>query len=311
MEESGNFSRRRFLRTLGGAGLLLAGSTGFPPELIAARRNRSLTILHTNDTHSRIDPFPAGDPKFPGMGGVARRAELIRRIRSEHEHVLLLDSGDFFQGTPYFNLFGGEVELKAMSQMGYDAATLGNHDFDNGADGLAMQMKHASFPILNCNYTLGDSPLNGLIKPWKIFRKGPFRIGVFGIGIELEGLVNRSMTQGVRYNEPVAAAQKTASYLKLEEHCHLVVCLSHLGYRYNDSKVSDMILAASTRHIDLILGGHTHTFLDTPVYEKNPDGKQVLIAQSGWGGVRLGRIDIGFDDFDKKNRLIGSTVNVS
>ncbi len=311
MEESGNYSRRRFLRTLGGAGLLLAGSTGFSYELIAAKRNRTITILHTNDTHSRIDPFPAGDPKFPGMGGVARRAELIRRIRSEHEHVLLLDSGDFFQGTPYFNLFGGEVELKAMSQMGYDAATLGNHDFDNGADGLARQMQHASFPLLNCNYAFEDTPLNGLIKPWKIFRRGPYRIGVFGIGIELEGLVSRSMTQGVRYNDPVAAAQKTASYLKLEEHCHLVVCLSHLGYRYSDTKVSDTILAGNTRHIDLILGGHTHTFLDTPIIEKNPDGKQVLIAQSGWGGVRLGRIDIEFDYSDKKNTLTGSTVNVS
>lgn len=296
---------------MGSAGLLLAGTGSLSMELLAAKRNRSLTILHTNDTHSRIDPFPAGDPKFPGMGGVARRAELIRRIRHENEHVLLLDSGDFFQGTPYFNLFGGEVELKAMSEMGYDAATLGNHDFDNGADGLAFQMKHASFPLLNCNYRLEDSPLNNLIKPWQVIRKGPFRIGLFGIGIDLEGLVSRNMTQGVRYSDPVAAAQQTADFLKLDERCHLVICLSHLGFRYEDTKISDSSLARSTRHIDLILGGHTHTFLDMPLAEKNRDGKPVHIAQAGWGGVRLGRIDIGFDDSANKNALSGSTVNVS
>jgi 5'-nucleotidase len=311
MEESGNYSRRRFLRTLGGAGLLLAGSASFPPHLLASKRGGGITILHTNDTHSRIDPFPAGDPKFPGMGGVARRAELIRKIRTENEHVLLLDSGDFFQGTPYFNLFGGEVELKAMSEMRYDAATLGNHDFDNGADGLARQMIHANFPMLNCNYRFEDSPLHKLMKPWQVFRKGPFRVGVFGIGIDLEGLVSFNMTQGVLFTDPIAAAQKTASFLKLDQRCHLVICLSHLGYRYGDKKVSDTILAGSTRHIDLILGGHTHTFLDAPIHEQNLDGKQVLITQSGWGGVRLGRIDIGFDDSGKKNALKGSTVNVS
>lgn len=311
MEESVNFNRRRFLRTVGSAGILLAGSAGFPFDLFASRQARSLTILHTNDTHSRIDPFPSGDPKFPGMGGVARRSDLIRKIRSENEHVILLDSGDFFQGTPYFNLFGGEVELKAMSEMGYDAATLGNHDFDNGADGLALQMKHANFPILNCNYKLEDSPLSSLIRPWKVIRKGQFRIGVFGIGIELEGLVSTNMTQGVRYSDPIAAAQKTADFLKLDQRCHLVICLSHLGFRYDSNQTSDLTLASNTSNIDLILGGHTHTFLDSPVSEKNSAGKQVVIAQAGWGGVRLGRIDIGFDESGKKNALTGSTVNVS
>lgn len=302
--------RRDFIKGVFG-GLALAGLSSLPIELFAQEDLTKLTILHTNDTHSRIDPFPANDPKYPNMGGVPRRAALIKRIRSEEKNVLLLDAGDIFQGTPYFNLYGGELEFKLMSEMGYDASTLGNHDFDNGIDGLVKQMPHLNFPFLNANYTFTNTLLENKVSEYKIFKRGNLKIGVFGIGIELRGLVDPRLSGNILYNEPLVNANRISTLLKNDEKCDLVICLSHLGYKYNDTKVSDSILAKESSHIDLIIGGHTHTFLDEPTRIINQIGKEVLVAQVGWAGIKLGRIDYYFDSKKRKKDLISSTVKIS
>ena len=294
--------RRKFIQQLGATGLLLG--SGITPGLArqfnllsAASEAAKLTILHTNDWHSRIDPFPESNRRNAGQGGAVRRARKIETIRNEAEHVLLLDAGDIFQGTPYFNLFGGELELKLMSKMGYDLATIGNHDFDLGIEHLAdFAKQHAQFGFVNANYELKDTPLAGMVRPYQIFEKGPLKIGVLGVGIELEGLVPTSLYGDAQYNDPLAAAERYGQLLKEEEKCDLVICLSHLGYRYREEKVSDMILAQETRHIDIILGGHTHTFLDEPTIVKNKADRGVLVHQVGFGGLILGRIDVSFSE---------------
>jgi 5'-nucleotidase len=250
-----------------------------------------LVILHTNDTHSRIDPFPMDGGPYQGLGGAARRATLIRRIRSEHPNVLLLDAGDIFQGTPYFNFFRGEIELRAMSEMAYDATTLGNHEFDNGVEGLAAVMHHASFPFVSSNYGVSGSALESRVRPWIIKDLGGVRVGIFGLGIALDGLVLPSLHEGVRYLEPAAAAERAVSELRARR-CSLVICLSHLGYRYGDGRPSDVRLARQVAGTDLILGGHTHTFMDVPDVVVGPDGWRTLVNQVGFGGMRLGRIDV-------------------
>jgi len=273
---------------------VLVGSGLWSNDLLASRGDVKIVILHTNDVHSRIDPFPMNDPKFPGMGGFARRAAVIRKIRSSEPHVLLLDAGDIFQGTPYFNLFNGEPEIRLMSEMGYDAVTIGNHDFDGGMENLARRMKEASFPFLSTNYVFDNTPLQGHTRPYRILQKGPIRIGIFGVGIDPKGLIDQTICEGIRYEDPIQAAERYASLLREEERCDLVICLSHLGYRYKEKRVSDENLAKKTAGIDLIIGGHTHTFLDEPVRMINREGKTVLVAQAGWGGIRLGRIDFLF-----------------
>ncbi|MFZ7114394.1 MAG: bifunctional metallophosphatase/5'-nucleotidase [Bacteroidota bacterium] len=303
-------NRREFIKGVFG-GMALAGLSSLPLELFARAEMTKLTILHTNDVHSRIDPFPANDPKYPNMGGVARRAALIKKIRATEKNVLLLDAGDIFQGTPYFNLYGGELEFKLMSEMGYDASTLGNHDFDNGIDGLVKQMPNMNFPFLNSNYSFKDTLLENKIQEYKIFRKGDLKIGVFGIGIELRGLVDPKLSGNILYNDPLVNANRISTLLKNEEKCDLVICLSHLGYKYNDKKVSDSVLAKESSHIDLIIGGHTHTFLDEPTQVVNKEGKEVLIAQVGWAGIKLGRIDYYFDSKKRKKDLMLSTVKIS
>ncbi len=285
--------RRNFIRQLSAATFLLGSA--LPSWAVGTPIDTKLCILHTNDWHSRIEPFPNDGGRNAGMGGAARRAGLIDRIRQENEHVLLLDAGDIFQGTPYFNVFGGELEFKLMSAMGYDAATIGNHDFDGGIDGLAQQLQHANFPFINTNYRWDDTPMAEHILPHLVVERGPIRIGLLGVGIELQGLVPKALCGNTQYQEPIAPATQTAQYLKEEERCDLVICLSHLGYRYRDERrVSDVILAREGRYIDIILGGHTHTFMDQPEVIKNLDDQPVLINQVGWGGILLGRIDIDF-----------------
>ena len=302
--------RREFIKGIFG-GIALAGLSSLPIDLFAKEDMTKLTILHTNDVHSRIDPFPANDPKYPNMGGVARRAALIKKIRGEEKNVLLLDAGDIFQGTPYFNLYGGELEFKLMSEMGYDASTLGNHEFDNGIDGLVKQMPNMNFPFLNANYSFSDTLLENKVNEYKIFRKGNLKIGVFGIGIELRGLVDPKLSGNILYNDPLVNANRISTLLKNEEKCDLVICLSHLGYKYNDKKVSDSVLAKESSNIDLVIGGHTHTFLDEPTLIINKEGKEVLIAQVGWAGIKLGRIDYYFDSKKRKKDLMLSTVKIS
>jgi 5'-nucleotidase len=256
-----------------------------------------VVILHTNDVHSRIEPFPMDGSRNQGRGGAARRSKLIQEIRKQEENVLLFDSGDMFQGTPYFNFYLGELEIKLMNAMKYDAATIGNHDFDGGMDNLAKQIKEASFPIVQSNYEMKDTAMNGLYQEYKIFQKGKVKIGVFAVGIELKGLVPTNLYGATKYYDPIIKAQMHASVLKNEHKCDYVVCLSHLGYKYGgeERKVSDIILAQETQGIDLILGGHTHTFLDEPTKVTNKAGKTTLVNQAGWGGMAMGRIDLWFE----------------
>ncbi|MCG2612027.1 metallophosphatase [Flavobacterium sp. SM15] len=258
---------------------------------------KKITILHTNDVHSHIDPFPADHPKNPNMGGVARRAAIIEKIRKEEKNVLLLDAGDIFQGTPYFNYYGGELEFKLMSMLQYDLATMGNHDFDNGIDGFLAQLPHAKFDFVSANYDFKNTVLNGIVKPYKILHKDGIKIGIFGLGVELQGLVDKKLYKETVYNNPVEIATDMARILKQEQKCDLVICLSHLGFKYPNEpeKICDVNLAKKTKNIDLIIGGHTHTFLDKPSIETNLDGQQVLINQVGCYGINLGRIDFYFD----------------
>ena len=288
--------RRDFIQKTAASTTLLSLG-GLSLSSFTTNNVKKITILHTNDVHSHIDPFPANDPKNPNKGGVARRAAIIDQIRREEKNVLLLDAGDIFQGTPYFNYYGGEIEYKLMSMMKYDLVTIGNHDFDNGIDGLLAQMPHATFGFVSANYDFKNTVLNTIVKPYKIFKKDGLKIGVFGLGIELEGLVDAKMYKETKYNNPIEVSQDMSRILKEEEKCDIVICLSHLGFDYKNDpeKASDINLARKTKNIDLIIGGHTHTFLDKPVIEKNIEGKEVLINQVGCFGINLGRIDFYLD----------------
>ncbi len=303
-------NRRDFVRWMI-SGVAFAGLSSLPIELLASHGLVKLTVLHTNDMHSRIDPFPANDPKYPGMGGMARRAALINKIRSEEKNVLLLDAGDIFQGTSYFNLYGGKPELQLMSKMGYEAATIGNHDFDNGIEGLAERLPDMNFPFLNVNYNFQDTPLEKKVLPFRIFKKGGLKIGVFGIGIKLQGLVDQKLYGNTRYEDPLPHAERISTILKMEHKCDLIICLSHLGYKYEEKKISDEILAQESSYIDLIIGGHTHTFLDNPVMYTNKKEKKVFVAQVGWAGIKLGRIDYFFDAQGRKKDVVSATVKIS
>jgi 5'-nucleotidase len=282
---------------------------GLSLQSFASKNTKHITILHTNDVHSHIDPFPSTDSNFPNQGGVARRATLVEAIRKENPNTLLLDAGDIFQGTPYFNFYGGELELKLMSMLKYDAATIGNHDFDNGIDGLFAQLPHAQFDFLSANYDFKNTVLNTHVKPYKIFIKDGIKIGVFGLGIELEGLVDPRMYKETLYLDPLEIAQDMSRILKEEAHCDLVICLSHLGYNYKSDKISDLVLASKTKNIDLIIGGHTHTFLPKPTIAKNSVGENVLVNQVGCYGLNLGRIDFYFDS-DKNLASKGKSIIV-
>ncbi|MCZ2141549.1 MAG: metallophosphatase [Bacteroidia bacterium] len=266
-----------------------------PFDLFAKNKIVKITILHTNDWHSRIEPFPKDGGKYAGLGGVETRAALIQKIREQESNVLLLDAGDIFQGTPYFNFFGGELEFKLMSKMKYDVATLGNHDFDNGIDGIIRQLPHATFEFINCNYSFEGTTLKEAVKPYKIFTKGGIRIGVIGVGVDLNGLVANNLWKQIKYNDPVGIVNEISTHLKSTEKCDFVICLSHLGYEYKDDKISDIRLAENSENIDLIIGGHTHTFLAKPVQVKNKKNKYVIINQVGWAGLQLGKIDLYFD----------------
>ena len=296
-------NRRHFIKQ---SGLGAIGLSLIPQLSFGKNRYTKLTILHSNDMHSHIHPFKSGRNK--GLGGMAQRAALIKQIRKQEEHVLLLDAGDIFQGTPYFNFYGGELELKLMSEMKYDAVTLGNHDFDNGLEGLKEQLPHANFPFLIANYDFSDTILKNTFKPYKVFRKGDLKIGVFGIGIELEGLVPKKLYKNTVYKNPVSTANYYSNILKQKEKCDLVICLSHLGFKYKGEKISDIKFASQTRDIDLIIGGHTHTFLKKPVKQLNIDQKEVLINQVGWAGINIGKIDYHFNQNDSLKKVFGRSI---
>ena len=281
-------------------------AVGLPLTALAKKEKVRLTILHSNDIHSHIDKYPDNDPKYPGLGGAARKAAAIKKIRESEEHVLLFDAGDMLQGSPYYNMYKGEVEFKVMSEMGYDGATIGNHEFDNGLEQLSQQMVHASFPFISSNYDFTGTPLEGKTLRYKIYEKGGVKIGVFGLGIELDGLVNRKMYGNTKYNDPMAAAAEMSYLLKKTKKCDMVVCLSHLGYRYNSKKICDHVIAIKSKNIDLIIGGHTHTYLDKPIRYRNSDGKEVLVCQAGCYGIRIGRLDYAIE---KKIMQDGSQIS--
>lgn len=294
-------TRRSFLKKATVSSLLIGTGT-FPIMAMSDAELVQLTILHTNDVHSRIEPFPQG--KRAGLGGAAKRSKLIQLIREEEQHVLLLDAGDIFQGTPYFNYFGGELEFQLMSKMKYDAATIGNHDFDAGIDGLHKQLPHANFPFINANYDWKDTLMEGKVIKHSVFEKGGIRIGVLGVGVELDGLVPAKLIGDTQYLDPIKIANEEAAILRNDLNCDYVICLSHLGYNYKSEKVDDIELAKNTRNIDLIIGGHTHTFMDTPDVQYNLDNEKVLINQVGWAGIMLGRLDIVFEKSKRKKCMV-------
>ena len=292
--------RRSFIQRCSKYGIAFGSSILMPSAVLSMYGDdlsqlQKLTILHTNDVHSRIEPFPLDGSKYSGRGGFAKRAAIIQKIRIEEKHVLLLDAGDMFQGTPYFNYFGGELEMKLMSKMKYDVATLGNHDFDAGIEGLYNQYsQHGAFTLVNCNYDFNDTIMNGQVLQYKIIQKGAIKIGITGVGIELEGLVPKALYRETRYHEPTTPLNKTALFLKQEAKCDYVICLSHLGYKSKKNRISDLDLARSTSNVDLIIGGHSHTFLDQPTSIVNKVGEEILVTQVGWAGLILGRLDVYF-----------------
>ncbi|MCK5401169.1 MAG: metallophosphatase [Flavobacteriaceae bacterium] len=293
--------RRNFIQqTAATTALVTLGGLGL--QSFTASKTKKITILHTNDVHSHIDPFGPNDARNANKGGVARRASLIESIRNENPNTLLLDAGDIFQGTPYFNYYGGELEFKLMSMLKYDAATIGNHDFDNGIDGLFAQLPHAKFEFVSANYDFSNTIMDTHVKPYKIFNKNGIKIGVFGLGIELEGLVLKKLFKETKYIDPIEISQDITRVLKEDKNCDLIICLSHLGYHYRNEPeiISDLKLAKATKNIDLIIGGHTHTFLPKPTIEKNIENKNVLVNQVGCYGLYLGKIDFYFDS--KKNK---------
>tara|TARA_Y100001954_G_C15752697_1_gene574569 strand:+ start:19 stop:930 length:912 start_codon:yes stop_codon:yes gene_type:complete len=296
-------SRREFIKrtALGATALSLT-----PRNLLSKPNLTQLTILHTNDMHSHIHPFESGRNK--GLGGMAQRATIIKKIRNEGNQVLLLDAGDIFQGTPYFNIYGGELEFKLMSEMGYDASTIGNHDLDNGIDGLVNQLQHANFPFIVSNYDFSNTAMEGNYLKYKVFNKGGIKVGVFGIGIELKGLVPKKLYGNTLYQNPIERSNYYSDYLKNSLDCDIVICLSHLGFKYKTNKVSDKILASQSKHIDLIIGGHTHTFLNKPIIVENLDKKKVQIAQVGWGGINIGRIDYFFNQKLCVKKIEGNSI---
>lgn len=302
--------RRTFIKSTAATTAMLgfAGLSTAAPSIDSRKR---ITILHTNDVHSHIEPFGPDEGRNSNKGGIARRATLIESIRAENPNTLLLDAGDIFQGTPYFNYYGGELEFKLMSMLNYDAATIGNHDFDNGIDGLLAQLPHANFDFISANYDFSNTVLDGHVKPYKVFVRNGIRIGVFGLGVQLEGLVNKKMYKETVYLHPIEIAQDLSTQLKERENCDLIICLSHIGYYYKNSpnRVCDLSLAKSTQNIDLIIGGHTHTFLEKPTIEKNLDGKKVLINQVGCYGLYLGQIDFYFDSNEQVSAK-GTTIVV-
>jgi 5'-nucleotidase len=304
-------TRRGFLKASLAGGLLAASprsalhliSTPMSPVINApllatAAAETLITILHTNDTHSQIDPLPANDRLYPDKGGVARRASLVKRIRAENPNTLMIDAGDVFQGTPYFNFYKGEVEYKSMSLIGYDVVTLGNHDFDNGVEALAAAMKFANFEFVSCNYDVRGTPLESHVKPYAVRVIAGVRVGLFGMGVSPDNLITPENFKGVKYNDPVKAAGEVVKTLRDKERCTLVVGMSHLGYYSNPKPgdIGDSQVAEQVDGIDFIASGHTHTFMKEPVITKTPSGGSTMIFQVGRSGIYVGRVDLKVRD---------------
>lgn len=262
---------------------------------LSAQRTKQLFILQTSDTHSRIEPIEAhtADPNA-NMGGIVRRTAFVKQFREEHPDMLLFDCGDISQGTPYYNMFKGEVEIKAMNLMGYDAMTIGNHEFDFGMENLARLFKMAGFPVVCANYDVTGTVLEGLVKPYVVLEKNGLKIGVLGVGPKLEGLVQSDKCKGVKYSDPATAAQEVAALLKEQEECDVVICLSHLGVMpgAEPSTEYDDHLVSTSRYIDVVLGGHTHTYMKQPAMYLNAEGRSIPVMHVGKSGVYVGQLKL-------------------
>ncbi len=298
--------RRSFLKSIGIAGTAILA--GIPAIALRDAGYGKLTILHTNDTHSRIDPYPDNDPNYPGMGGYARRAAIIRDIREKDRDLILLDAGDIFQGTPYFNFYGGEPELKLMTKMGYDASAFGNHEFDNGMDGFRKVLPFAGFPFLSANYDFSQTILAGKVGSNKVISRNGYKVGIYGLSIDPEGLVSRNLYADTVYLDPLEIARDEEKELH-SEGCDLIICLSHLGLRYRDeNRVSDEVIARNTFHTDIIIGGHTHNLLDKPERITNLSGREVAIGQAGYGGTYIGLMEVVFNGGGEVEFVEGHTT---
>ena len=298
-------NRRRFIRN-GFVGITGTGLGLTPFNLFAGEDFDTITILHTNDLHCHIEPFSGGSSNLEGKGGLARISEMVKRVKFENEKTLLFDAGDMFQGTPYYNYFKGGLMLKLMSAMNYDAGTIGNHEFDDGLEGIIDSLSAAKFPLINSNYDFSETILSGKFLRWKIFKRAGIKIGVYGLGIELKGLVSEKNYGKIIYNDPLKTAREMESFLKNEKKCDLVICLSHLGLKYGGNKISDIVLAGETSLTDLIIGGHTHTYLEEPIVSRNKIGNQVIVNQASWGGMVLGKIDFVFERSKNKREVVFS-----
>ena len=250
-----------------------------------------LVILHTNDTHSQVEPSEKSSLATSDMGGYARRIGVIEKIRSEENNVLLFDAGDYWQGTPYFNFFNGRIEIDALNRMKYDATTLGNHEFDNGTDTLAAVIQNLNIPLISSNYDVTNSVIRDFVKPWIVIKKAGLKIGVMALNVNPESLILESNINGISYLDPVAKAQEVSEYLKNKEKCDMIICLSHLGSDKDSKSVNDFEIARKTKFIDVIIGGHSHTMLEN-TKTQNAAGRDVIIAQMAKSGFYLGRIDL-------------------
>ena len=304
-------TRRNFLKTSALAGLSLPfvrSASVFrwyepalsisAPLLQPLAGETLITILHTNDTHSQIDPILENDKTYAGKGGVARRATLVKRVRKENPNTLLIDAGDVLQGTPYFNFYKGEVEYKAMSMIGYDAGTIGNHEFDNGVESLAKAMQFANFDIVSTNYDVSGSALESRVKTHVVKEIAGVCIGLFGLGISPIGLITPDNFKPLKYLDPVRMARGVTKLLREQPHGTLVLGMSHLGYypEAKNNEVGDTQVAAQVDGIDFIASGHTHTFMEKPVLQKTPSGKDTIIFQVGRSGIYVGRVDFTLKD---------------
>lgn len=262
---------------------------------VSAKGKKELTILHTNDTHSCIMPLSENlaDTMLAGRGGFLRRISMLREERKNNPDLLYFDSGDFSQGSPYYTLYKGDVEVGLMNMMGIDASTIGNHEFDFGIDNMVRLFKMANFPILCSNYDFSGTPLQGVVKPYTIIKRKGIKIGVFALNPELEGLVSEKNYTGVKFLDPAKVANEMASLLKKEKKCDVVVCISHLGW--TDDSYSDQNVFSKTRGVDLVLGGHSHTYFDSLRYIKDLDGKEIPVDQNGKHGIFIGKLTLTFD----------------
>ena len=258
-----------------------------------AKKTKQLVSLHTNDTHSQIFPITEQlpDTMKAGRGGFLRRIAMLKEERAKHPDLIYFDSGDFFQGSAYFTMFKGDVEIGLMNQMGIDASTIGNHEYDFGLENMAAMFKKATFPILCANYDFTGTVMEGVTKPWIIIKRNGVKIGVFAVCPKLKGLISDKNCPGVKYLDPAKVALETATMLKEQKKCDIVVCISHLGWNSNRGD-DDQYMIQGSRNIDLVLGGHTHTYMQQLEHWNNLDGKPVPVDQNGKSGIFVGKMVI-------------------